>query len=197
MRAPVPRPPRRSQREHHPQQLNPTDGARLRPTTSTRSVSGLARGGEEHLSQALSDLEHLKLTGKGALGRAERELLQKVLAEREALRREFKRSAGGLRTAFASGGAGLATDSADSAAAAPSSARDESFLTSSHPLSNDSKWMGRLHDHAGVRHAYLIDAYRTRVDDDPVDDGLDVDMDLIRRARALRGASQLARTESK
>ena len=31
----------------------------------------------------------------------------------------------------------------------------------------------------------------------PVDDGLDVDMDLIRRARALRGASQLARTESK
>ena len=35
----------------------------------------------------------------------------------------------------------------------------------------------------------------TRVE--PVDDGLDVDMDLIRRARALRGASQLARTESK
>jgi len=32
---------------------------------------------------------------------------------------------------------------------------------------------------------------------EPVDDGLDVDMDLIRRARALRGASQLARTESK
>ena len=35
----------------------------------------------------------------------------------------------------------------------------------------------------------------TRVE--PVDDGLDVDMDLIRRARELRGASQLARTESK
>ena len=35
----------------------------------------------------------------------------------------------------------------------------------------------------------------TRVE--PADDGLDVDMDLIRRARALRGASQLARTESK
>ena len=34
----------------------------------------------------------------------------------------------------------------------------------------------------------------TRVE--PADD-LDVDMDLIRRARALRGASQLARTESK
>ena len=32
---------------------------------------------------------------------------------------------------------------------------------------------------------------------EPADDGLDVDMDLIRRARALRGASQLARTESK
>ena len=29
------------------------------------------------------------------------------------------------------------------------------------------------------------------------DDDLDIDMDLIRRARALRGASQLARTESK
>jgi len=46
--------------------------------------------------------------------------------------------------------------------------------------------------------ARLSDAEPTPVREaPPVDDGLDVDMDLIRRARALRGASQLARTESK
>ena len=46
--------------------------------------------------------------------------------------------------------------------------------------------------------ALLSDAEPTPVREaPPVDDGLDVDMDLIRRARALRGASQLARTESK
>ena len=49
--------------------------------------------------------------------------------------------------------------------------------------------------------ATIVDAVESEVDTapsvEPVDDGLDVDMDLIRRARALRGASQLARTESK
>jgi len=52
--------------------------------------------------------------------------------------------------------------------------------------------------------ATIVDAVESEVDKPtpareapPVDDGLDVDMDLIRRARALRGASQLARTESK
>ena len=46
--------------------------------------------------------------------------------------------------------------------------------------------------------ALLSDAEPTPVREaPPVDDGLDVDMDLIRRAQALRGASQLARTESK
>ena len=45
--------------------------------------------------------------------------------------------------------------------------------------------------------ALLSDAEPTPTRVEPVDDGLDVDMDLIRRARALRGASQLARTESK
>ena len=47
--------------------------------------------------------------------------------------------------------------------------------------------------------ALLSDAEPTPVREAPPvkDDGLDVDMDLIRRARALRGASQLARTESK
>ena len=44
--------------------------------------------------------------------------------------------------------------------------------------------------------ALLSDAEPTPTRVEPVDDGLDVDMDLIRRARALRGASQLARTES-
>ena len=45
--------------------------------------------------------------------------------------------------------------------------------------------------------ALLSDAEPAPTRVEPVDDGLDVDMDLIRRARALRGASQLARTESK
>ena len=47
--------------------------------------------------------------------------------------------------------------------------------------------------------ALLSDAEPAPVREAPPveDDDLDIDMDLIRRARALRGASQLARTESK
>ena len=46
--------------------------------------------------------------------------------------------------------------------------------------------------------ALLSDAEPAPTRVEPVeDDDLDIDMDLIRRARALRGAYQLARTESK
>jgi hypothetical protein len=124
-----------------------------------RARACLERGGEEQLDRALADLEHLKLASNGKLGRAERELLHKVATEREALRKAFKQGAGGLRAAFASGGARLAAEGADAASSQDSPA-------SVFPTTRESAWMCRLQDDVNLRHAYLIDTYRTRVDDD-------------------------------
>lgn len=125
-----------------------------------------AMGGENRLSEALEDLEQLRIDSGGSHGKAEAKLLREVKAMQVELKAVRNRDAAGLREAFMHGSAGLATeedlpatDVSDPAPCAQQSAEAAERAAS---------WarMHRLAEDAALRHAWLVDCYRTRVDDD-------------------------------
>ena len=111
-------------------------------------------GGEDHLRDAATAIEQLKASD-GSLGRAERDLLRVIQTRQAELREVRRRDAEGLRAAFASGHAGLASEVSAAVGHADSGNAPSSSLA----------WMASF-DSAALRHSWLIDVYRTRVDDD-------------------------------
>ena len=136
-------------------------------------------GGEAKLQEALDELDRLRLgqvkpsqgsevsssSGEGgALGPAEKALEQRVLSAQSELREVRRRDAGGLRKAFAAGAAGLSTPDDEIRAVLPPGA--DTATSAPQP---GGLWRRCLElegaDEPTV-YAYLVDAYRTRVDDD-------------------------------
>ena len=125
-----------------------------------------ALGGETNLSAALADLEELRLgSSDGLLCRSEAELHKKVVAQQAELRNVRHRDAAGLRKAFAAGNTGLRTESELAADTVPVDL--ETATKDSPPPSAASEWCARLGEvEAITRYAWVIDCYRTRVEDD-------------------------------
>ena len=102
-----------------------------------------------------------------------------LLARAKALSLHASRVAAELESQIAAVGRSSAPVEASPAPAVVVSKEEEDLVARARALLSDA-------EPAPVREAPPVE-----------DDDLDIDMDLIRRARALRGASQLARTESK
>ena len=139
-----------------------------------RARAHAALGGENHLVDALVDLEQLRLDSEnGELGKAEKKLLREVKMMQEELKGVRKKDAGGLRKAFATGKAGLSSKAdamGDEAAPVALPDLSESGVDCEAAHSAAADWMLRpaLHrpEDTTLRYAWLIDCYRTRVDDD-------------------------------
>ena len=141
-------------------------------------------GGEPNLKASLDELEELKRAStNGALGRAETLLQRRVVKERADLKKAHQRASDGLKKAFASGNAGLiskeevedkirnGSKSEIEERIAALSDRDASTFTAD--PKDPSGWCDQLFDLkksgpvlAQTRYAWLVDVYRTRVDDD-------------------------------
>jgi hypothetical protein len=143
-----------------------------------RARANAELGSERNLAEALADLAVLRVAGDGTFGKAEAQLQAKVLRLTDELKAVRRKDAGGLRKAFAAGKSlfagltGAATDDDDAAAAAyeiASGGKIPMTESAGKGLFGDSAaWLSRLGDEcdARTRCAWLIDVYRTRVDDD-------------------------------
>ena len=129
-------------------------------------------GGESRLREALDDLEKLRLASDGSLGKAEATLHKRVLTEQAELKEVRRRDASGLRAAFESGDVGLLSDDELAKAAATSSRatdRRQQQGAGEAAASAWSSWAAQLEAigcEPPTRYAWIIDVYRTRVDDD-------------------------------
>ena len=129
-----------------------------------------ALGGENNLSAALEDLEVVrKLEPNGTLGKAESALQAKVLAHQTELRDVRHRDASGLRNAFAHGSASLTTSEDDigvtTAAAASLDLSDTLPVSPPPDASNWCREFEELGADEPTRYAWVVDVYRTHVDD--------------------------------
>ena len=131
-----------------------------------------AMGGENHLSEALEDLEQLRIDSGGSHGKSEAKLLLEVKAMQAELKAVRSRDAAALRKAFTQGNARLAAEEEVVEGALPGIAGPGSSLACAQLTPEDAEraasWARtpRLAGDATLRHAWLIDCYRTRVDDD-------------------------------
>lgn len=126
-----------------------------------RRARALCEIGGDSLEEALNELAELRRLRADGLHlintRAESELQSRIVAQQEELRRIRHHDAKTLRTAFASGSAALSGDSDACSVWDDGSTRgsmDDPSL----------QWVSRLP--ANTHHAYLIDCYRTCVEDD-------------------------------
>lgn len=122
-------------------------------------------GGAAELDEASAELQRLKLA-KPATSRSEQQLAQRISQHRGALRSAQRRAATSLKHAFATGsGLGDASEPEPvrdqlQAIAEPSSATPEATGQQTH------LWSALLEGwDAEERHAWLVDCYRTSVDD--------------------------------
>ena len=120
-------------------------------------------GGEQRFAEAIADLEQLRLED-GTHGKAERTLLNRLHAQQAELRQVRVRDAGGLRQAFQSGRAGLSSSVVDEEIVPVTAVQPA-------PTHPNAAWMLKLGGVSAasdslLRHGWLVDCYRTRVDDD-------------------------------
>lgn len=121
-----------------------------------------ALGSEQHLDDAVVELGRIEASGK-----AEQHLLRRIHAARSELRGVRRRDADGLRRAFASGGLGLTAPADDVPAAPPASTSKQGELPTALHSAGMPRWLQLLSGRgAETRRLYLIDIYRTAVDDD-------------------------------
>ena len=150
-------------------------------TSAARRARALAAlGGEDRLQAALDDLEALRLANpSGVLGKAEAQLQRKVFQERAEGKEVRRRDAGGLRKAFSSGSAGL-SDETDQPAEEALVQHDAPAAVCASP-EQWREWSESLATlDVPTRYAWIIDCYRTRVDDDAM-------LEALRRFHAARG----------